>query len=132
MAGDKLDLVAQGERVAVGEGQLAVLVALRSVGRVDGGRPGRARKLVSLLQRADLKTAGVEFYNSLEAPALEKYPLLALFQEFLRENGAAATLMSGSGSATFAVVQDQRAAEELAEKFKAKFGSANWMAVARV
>jgi len=40
--------------------------------------------------------------------------------------------MSGSGSATFAVIQDQRAAEELAEKFKAKFGSANWMAVARV
>ena len=96
------------------------------------GRPGRARKLVALLQSADLKTAGVEFYNSLEAPALEKYPLLALFQQFLRENGAAATLMSGSGSATFAVVQDQRVAEELAEKFKAKFGSANWIAVARV
>ncbi len=96
------------------------------------GRPGRARKLVALLRSADLKTAGVEFYNSLEAPALEKYPLLALFQEFLRENGAAATLMSGSGSATFAVVENQRAAEELAEKFNAKFGSANWIAVARV
>ena len=56
------------------------------------GRPGRAQKLVSLLQGADLRTAGAEFYNSLEAPALEKYPLLALFQEFLRANGAAATL----------------------------------------
>jgi len=93
------------------------------------GQPGRARKLVSLLQTADLKTAGAEFYNSLEAPALEKYPLLALFQEFLRANGAAAALMSGSGSTTFAVVQGLDAASALAEQFKARFGAANWTAV---
>jgi len=93
------------------------------------GRPGRAQKLISLLQSTDLKSAAVEFYNSLEAPALEKYPLLALFQEFLRTNGAAATLMSGSGSTTFAVVPSQGEAEVLAEKFKAKFGQANWIAV---
>jgi 4-diphosphocytidyl-2-C-methyl-D-erythritol kinase len=93
------------------------------------GRPGRAQKLISLLQTADLRTAGAEFYNSLEAPALEKYPLLALFQEFLRANGAAATLMSGSGSTTFAVVPGLDAAKELAEKFKSKFGGGNWLAV---
>jgi 4-diphosphocytidyl-2-C-methyl-D-erythritol kinase len=93
------------------------------------GRPGRAQRLISLLQTADLKTAAAEFYNSLEAPALEKYPLLALFQEFLRENGAAGTLMSGSGSTTFAVVQNEAAAQELGEKFKAKFGSTNWIAI---
>ncbi len=93
------------------------------------GRPGRARKLISLLQTGDLKAAGAEFYNSLEAPALEKYPILALFQEFLRAHGAAATLMSGSGSTTFAVLESQAAAEELAEQFKAKFGQTNWMTV---
>jgi len=93
------------------------------------GTPGRAQKLISLLQTADLRTAGAEFYNSLEAPALEKYPLLALFQEFLRENGAAATLMSGSGSTTFALAENLPAAERLAEKFKAKFGDTNWTAV---
>jgi 4-diphosphocytidyl-2-C-methyl-D-erythritol kinase len=93
------------------------------------GQPGRARRLVSLLQTGDLKSAGVEFYNSLEAPALHKYPLLALFQEFLRANGAAATLMSGSGSTTFAITHGQAAAEALAERFKAKFGAANWLAV---
>jgi 4-diphosphocytidyl-2-C-methyl-D-erythritol kinase len=93
------------------------------------GQPGRAQKLVSLLQTTDLKRAGTEFYNSLEAPALEKYPLLVLFQEFLRANGAVATLMSGSGSTTFALVQGQAAAEALADKFKAKFGAANWLAV---
>ncbi len=93
------------------------------------GRPGRAQQLVSRLRSADLATAGAEFYNSLEAPALEKYPLLALFQEFLRANGAAATLMSGSGSTTFAVVQGLEAASALADKFKAKFGASNWIAV---
>jgi 4-diphosphocytidyl-2-C-methyl-D-erythritol kinase len=93
------------------------------------GRPGRAQKLISALQQSDLKAAATEFYNSLEAPALEKYPLLVLFQEFLRANGAAATLMSGSGSTTFALVQGQAAAEALAEKFKARFGQNNWVAV---
>ncbi len=93
------------------------------------GQPGRAKKLVSLLQGADLRAAGAEFYNSLEAPVLEKYPLLALFQEFLRDNGAAAALMSGSGSTTFAVVTGLDAATALAEKFKARFGAANWVAV---
>jgi 4-diphosphocytidyl-2-C-methyl-D-erythritol kinase len=94
------------------------------------GHPGRARKLVSLLQAGDVQAAGKEFYNSLEAPALDKYPLLGLFQEFLRANGAAATLMSGSGSTTFAIVQGQAAAESLAEAFKSRFGQTNWMALA--
>ena len=93
------------------------------------GTPGRAQKLIALLQAADLRTAGAEFYNSLEAPALEKYPLLSLFQEFFRENGAAATLMSGSGSTTFAIAQNLTAAEGLAQKFKTKFGETYWLAV---
>lgn len=95
------------------------------------GRPGRAQKLVARLRGADLAAAGAEFYNSLEAPALEKYPLLALFQEFLRANGAAATLMSGSGSTTFALVPSQAAAEVLAEKFKVRFGQSNGILVVR-
>jgi 4-diphosphocytidyl-2-C-methyl-D-erythritol kinase len=93
------------------------------------GQAGRVQRLLSLLQTGDLKSAGTEFYNSLEAPALHKYPLLALFQKFLRANGAAAALMSGSGSTTFAITQGQAAAEALAEKFKAKFGATNWLVV---
>lgn len=93
------------------------------------GRPGRAQKLVSQLRSGDLKTAASEFYNSLEAPALEKYPLLALFQEFLRSEGAVATLMSGSGSTTFALAPDVDSAGRLAEKFRSRFGSTFWIAV---
>jgi 4-diphosphocytidyl-2-C-methyl-D-erythritol kinase len=96
------------------------------------GQPGRAQKLVTLLQTTSLAVANAEFYNSLEAPALEKYPLLVLFQEFFRANGAAAALMSGSGSTTFALTTNQTAAEHLVEKFKQKFGETHWIAIVPV
>ena len=93
------------------------------------GKPGRAQKLVDLLRTADLQTAASEFYNALEAPALAKYPLLALFQEYLREHGAVVSLMSGSGSTTFAIVRDQASAQVLLEKFRNRFGSTLWTKV---
>jgi 4-diphosphocytidyl-2-C-methyl-D-erythritol kinase len=93
------------------------------------GQPGRAQKLISLLQGGSLAAAAHEFYNSLEAPAFAKYPVLVLYQDFLRANGAAAALMSGSGSTTFAIVEGPQVAEALAERFKAKFGQTCWTAV---
>jgi 4-diphosphocytidyl-2-C-methyl-D-erythritol kinase len=92
------------------------------------GKPGRAQKLISLLQSADLEAAAKEFYNSLEAPVLEKFPILKLYQEFLLSNGALAALMSGSGSTTFAICQTVAAAESLSEKFKSRFGQNCWTA----
>jgi 4-diphosphocytidyl-2-C-methyl-D-erythritol kinase len=93
------------------------------------GQPGRARQLITLLQSGDLAAAAAQFYNSLEAPALVKFPVLALFQEFLRTHGAAATLMSGSGSTTFALVSGRQKAETLVEAFKSKFGQMCWTTV---
>lgn len=96
------------------------------------GRAGRAQKLIGTLQTGDWPAASAELYNSLEAPALEKYPILSLFQEFLRAHGALAALMSGSGSTTFALVESTDAGEWLAEQFKARFGEACWTAVVPV
>jgi 4-diphosphocytidyl-2-C-methyl-D-erythritol kinase len=96
------------------------------------GRRGRAQELVASLQSGDLPACGAKFYNSLEAPALKKHPLLILFQEFFRANGAPATLMSGSGSTTFAIASSPPAAETLAEQFRAKFGQTHWLAVVPV
>ena len=93
------------------------------------GKRGRAQELIASLTSGDLISAGKFLYNSLEAPALEKYPLLQLFQDFLREKGAIGTLMSGSGSTTFAITRDQQVAEDLTSKFKAKFGTKNWIAI---
>jgi len=96
------------------------------------GEKGRAQKLISLLQTADLPAAAREFYNSLEAPALDKFPVLALYQEFLREQGVLAALMSGSGSTTFAITENLAAAENLTEKFKSRFGENCWTAAVKI
>jgi 4-diphosphocytidyl-2-C-methyl-D-erythritol kinase len=93
------------------------------------GQKGRAQKLVSRLQAGDIKAASAEFYNSLEAPAFEKFPILKLYQEFLLARGALAALMSGSGSTTFAICENLSAGESLAETFKSKFGANGWTAV---
>jgi 4-diphosphocytidyl-2-C-methyl-D-erythritol kinase len=96
------------------------------------GQKGRAQELISKLQANDLPASAGGFYNSLEAPALEKFPILELFQEFLRASGALVTLMSGSGSTTFAIVENISSGELLAEKFKSKFGRNCWTAVVAV
>ena len=96
------------------------------------GQKGRAEKLISLLQSDDLKTAAGEFYNSLEAPAFEKFPVLSLYKNFFRDNGALAALMSGSGSTTFAIAENLLAAEQLAEQFKLRFGDRGWLATVAI
>jgi 4-diphosphocytidyl-2-C-methyl-D-erythritol kinase len=96
------------------------------------GQKGRANDLISKLQTDNWSAAADGFYNSLEAPVLEKFPVLALFQEFLRANGALAALMSGSGSTTFAVMENVAAGELLVEKFRSKFGRNGWIAVVPV
>jgi 4-diphosphocytidyl-2-C-methyl-D-erythritol kinase len=93
------------------------------------GQPGRAERLIDLLQTRTLAEASGEFYNSLEAPAFEKYPILALYQQHLRSAGASASLMSGSGSTTFALVPDEAAAMALRDRFRAQFGPTPWIAV---
>jgi 4-diphosphocytidyl-2-C-methyl-D-erythritol kinase len=92
------------------------------------GKAGRAASLITKLETGDLQAAAGGFYNSLESPAFEKFPVLALYQEFLRENGAEVSLMSGSGSTTFAIAESLAAAESLREKFKSQFGDQGWTA----
>lgn len=94
------------------------------------GKVGRAQQLIGLLQGTDLAAVGRACYNSLEAPALPKHPLLALYQEFLRASGAPIVLMSGSGSTTFAIAPSRESAERLRERFQSKFGLSAWTAVA--
>ena len=109
-------------------------MGLRTIGPLSrrlAWHPGRAERLVSLLQ-TDLSAASREFYNSLEAPALRKYPLLELFQQFFREHGALATLMSGSGSTTFALAATRDQGERLLEMLKAKFGPNFWTAIVKI
>ena len=84
------------------------------------GKPERAAELIKSLGTGTLDAS--LFYNSLEAPVLRKHPLLQLFQEFLRDNGALVAMMSGSGSTTFAICSDEAQARELERKTQEKFG----------
>jgi 4-diphosphocytidyl-2-C-methyl-D-erythritol kinase len=93
------------------------------------GNPGRGRKLMESLRGNDWSAAVGQFYNSLEAPVLEKYPLLGLYQEHLRAQGALVAMMSGSGSTTFALSANQREAERLRESLLVKFGASCWTSV---
>ena len=93
------------------------------------GRAGRALSLIRALEAAEMAAAARQLYNSLETPALKKYPLLSLFQDFLRQNGAAGALMSGSGSSTFAIVRSLEGGRELEARFKGKFGQNYWTTV---
>ena len=106
--------------------------AYRELGRFPEalhGRAGRAQALASALGRGDLNGGLAGLYNSLEAPALEKYPVLSLMQEFLRGRGAIGSLMSGSGSTTFALFTGVRDALAAVGPFKAEFGSTGWTEV---
>jgi 4-diphosphocytidyl-2-C-methyl-D-erythritol kinase len=96
----------------------------------QNGRPGRANELAETLRSGSIEAAGKQFYNSLEAPVFEKYPLLPIVREFFIERGAVGALMSGSGSTVFALLRDSNAAQSLAEAFTAKFGREYWVATA--
>jgi 4-diphosphocytidyl-2-C-methyl-D-erythritol kinase len=90
--------------------------------QIAAGRAGRAQQLIQALHTGSLADAAPHFYNALEAPALEKYPLLPMIREFLRAQGAAVSLMSGSGSTVFGVFANvetaNRAKRAVVERFE--------------
>ena len=92
------------------------------------GRRGRAAELAACLGGTDPVAVGAMLYNGLEAPVLRKHPLLAEFQDYFRAAGALGTLMSGSGSTTFAVARDLAVAERMVAGFEERFGSSCWTA----
>lgn len=96
------------------------------------GTSGRASTLLAALRAGNWPVIAGNVYNSLEAPAFDKFPVLKLYQEFLRAQGALVALMSGSGSTTFAIFENLAAANAVAEQFKAQFGAQGWLATAEI
>lgn len=102
---------------------LAAFPALRD------GTPGRAAAVAERFQKGDVRGGVALWFNALEGPVLEKYPILALHQEYLRGAGALGARMSGSGSTTFALFATVPEAEAVVEGFRAEFGAAGWLQV---
>ena len=60
----------------------------------------------------------LRLYNSFEAVVFPEYPALRLIKERLLQNGAAAAMMSGSGSTVFGLFKSAAAAQKAACEFK--------------
>ncbi|MCS7091402.1 MAG: 4-(cytidine 5'-diphospho)-2-C-methyl-D-erythritol kinase [Verrucomicrobiota bacterium] len=96
------------------------------------GRPGRAQAALAAFQGTDPCLAAAEFFNALELPAFEKYPVLELYQEFFMEQGALGARMTGSGSAVFALARNLATAQRMEAAWKEQFGYQLWTAVVPV
>ena len=106
--------------------------AYQQLGHFPGalnGRAGRARELADRFLAGDRDGALGFLYNSLEAPALHKHPVLGLYQQSLRDAGALGALMSGSGSTTFAVFPNAALAEAAVSVFESEYGRTGWLRV---
>ena len=66
------------------------------------------------IAEGDRKAVASLLCNVLERVTIKKYPVVALYKEMMREQGALASMMSGSGPTVFALAQSARDAERIA------------------
>ena len=88
---------------------------------------GQADELAKRLANGSLAEAGDAFYNSLEAPVFDKFPLLNLMKQHALANGAEAALLCGSGSTVFVICSDAATAQSLGQAIKSKFGQQSFV-----
>ena len=88
---------------------------------------GQANELAKSLANGSLAEAGDTFYNSLEAPVFDKFPLLNLMKQHALANGAEAALLCGSGSTVFVICSDAATAQSLGQAIKSKFGQQSFV-----
>ena len=79
------------------------------------------KMILSALKSGDTGKVADSIYNRLEEAVIPKHPLIARIKERLLELGARGTLMSGSGSSVFGLVEDGKRAKEIYDKIKKEF-----------
>jgi len=97
------------------------------------GRKGRASEVVqALLEDGPLDGIEEVLYNSLEAPVFDKYPLLKIISDSMRQWGAVASMMSGSGSTIFGIARSVEEGRRLSDRLREGFGDQLWVEVVAV
>ncbi|MDD7306643.1 MAG: 4-(cytidine 5'-diphospho)-2-C-methyl-D-erythritol kinase [Peptoniphilaceae bacterium] len=77
-------------------------------------------KIISLLEKGD-KNAYSYFSNVMEDVAFETYPHLKDIKKEIKDSGALASLMSGSGATIFGVFEDEDLLKKAYDKIKDKY-----------
>ena len=95
------------------------------------GNPPEASLLLRALAEGDLAGVSQCLFNSLETPSIRKFPVLELLKKAMREDGAAGTLMSGSGATVFGLFADTKVAERSAQRICEQFGPSMWTQVTK-
>jgi 4-diphosphocytidyl-2-C-methyl-D-erythritol kinase len=87
----------------------------------------QASREIPRVSYATQEFGGQTFVNDLERPAFEKFVFLAQLKMWLlKQPEVGVALMSGSGSATFAVLREHAEADHIAERAKAELDPELW------
>lgn len=76
-------------------------------------------KLVSDIQKKNLKAIAADMGNVLETVTIPEYPVIAEIKEHMMEHGALNSMMSGSGPTVFGLFEDEATAMKAYEAMKA-------------
>lgn len=86
---------------------------------------------VSSLGSGDVRQASGSLFNGLQAPVVDKYPLIGILLEELRAAGALGVLVSGSGASAFGLCAGEAEARSVEGRLRQRLGAAVWSRVAR-
>ncbi|MBP3722388.1 MAG: 4-(cytidine 5'-diphospho)-2-C-methyl-D-erythritol kinase [Selenomonadaceae bacterium] len=76
--------------------------------------------IIAALKNGDVKNIYSMMGNVLEAPIAKEYPEINEYKEMMIKAGAIFAQMTGSGSVVFAIAEDMRSANKIADAMKAK------------
>ncbi len=66
-------------------------------------------------------------FNRLEEVTIPRYPVIGRIKDFLVDNGAGFSMMSGSGPVVFAFVKDEKTGIDLMKRTKKAFNCSSWL-----
>lgn len=81
------------------------------------GKP-EVNNLIEFMQKRDIKNVGTGLFNALETVTAEEYREIKEIKDLLDKNGAAGSLMSGSGPSVFGIFENDNKAQGAFEYLK--------------
>ncbi|MEK6647106.1 MAG: 4-(cytidine 5'-diphospho)-2-C-methyl-D-erythritol kinase [Candidatus Firestonebacteria bacterium] len=90
---------------------------------------GYYNKILNSFKKGDIKAIAGNLYNDFEDVIFEKKPVLTAIKEMLIKTGGIGALMTGSGSAVYAIVESQKEALRIQKQMRK---NVPWVYISRV